>query len=253
MARIRADRRLVELGLAQGADEASRFILAGEVWLGQERVKSAGDLIAPDADLQLRRPRNYVSRGGEKLAGALDALGIDVGGRVCTDVGCSTGGFTDCLLRRGAAHVFAVDVGYGQFDWQLRNDSRVTLLERTNVRSLEPSLLQPRPDFLVADLSFIALRSVLAVLVDLIGGRGDLLLLVKPQFELPAADVRGGVVRDPALHARAVGLVAQQASRLGLEEVARVDSVLLGPKGNREIFLSLRAVRPRDEAAGVRT
>lgn len=241
MARVRADRRLVELGIAKHPDEASRLILAGQVWLGSERVRTAGELVAPDAALEVRVERPYVSRGGEKLAGALDALAIDVRGRVCVDVGCSTGGFTDCLLQRGAARVFAVDVGYGQFDWRLRNDARVVLFERTNVRSLDPSSLTPQPDLLVADLSFTSLRSVLPVLVGLIAGQGDLLLLVKPQFELPAADVRDGVVRDPVLHERAIQSAERQAQRLGLSQTGRVESPLLGPKGNREFFIALRA------------
>jgi len=241
MSRIRADRRVVELGLAADIQQAARLILAGEIWRANERVRTAGEAVPADVALEHRPPRRYVSRGGDKLAGALEALGIDVRGRVCADVGCSTGGFTDCLLQRGAAHVWAVDVGYGQFDWGLRNDPRVTLLERTNVRALDPATLDPRPDLVVADLSFIALRSVLRVLVDLVGGRGDLLLLVKPQFELSPQSVRGGVVTDLALHERAVTLVTDEAARLGLTLVGRADSPLRGPKGNREFFVALRA------------
>jgi len=246
MARVRADRRLVELGLAAGVDEAARLILAGEVWNGSLRVRTAGETLPADVRLEHRPPRRYVSRGGEKLTGALDALSIDVRGRVCADVGCSTGGFTDCLLQRGAAHVWAIDVGYGQFDWSLRNDARVTLLERTNVRALDPAVLDPRPDLVVADLSFIALRSVLSVLTDLLGRRGDLLLLVKPQFELAPEDVRGGVVTDPALHERAVALVTDAAARIGLTLIGRADSQLRGPKGNREFFVALRAGAQRN-------
>jgi len=238
--RVRADQLLVRLGLARSADEAIRFILAGEVWLGSERVRAAGELVAESAPLEVRASRTYVSRGGEKLAAALDALAIDVHGRVCADVGCSTGGFTDCMLRCGAARVFAIDVGYGQFAWELRRDARVTLFERTNVRSLDPSSLVPCPDLLVADLSFIAVRSVLPKLMALVGGHGDLLLLVKPQFELPVGDVPDGVVRDPVLHERAVELVVREATRLGLSVTGHVASPLLGPKGNREFFVALR-------------
>ena len=241
MSRMRADRRLVELGLAAGVDEAARLILAGEVWNGSERVRTAGETLPAGVQLEHRPPRRYVSRGGEKLAGALDALSIEVRGRILADVGCSTGGFTDCLLQRGAKHVWAIDVGYGQFDWRLRNDARVTLLERTNVRTLDPAVLDPSPDLVVADLSFIGLRSVLSVLRDLLRGHGDLVLLVKPQFELAPDDVRGGVVTDPLLHERAVALVIDEAARLGLALVGRADSPLRGPKGNREFFVAFRA------------
>ena len=246
MSRVRADRRLVELGLAAGVDEAARLILAGEVWKGTERVRTAGETLPSHVKLEHRPPRRYVSRGGAKLAGALDALPVEVEGRICVDVGCSTGGFTDCLLQRGAKHVWAIDVGYGQFDWRLRNDARVTLLERTNVRTMDPGVLNPRPELIVADLSFIALRSVLSVFCDLIDRRGDLVLLVKPQFELAPEDVRGGVVTDPLLHERAVISVVDEAARLGLSVVGRADSPLRGPKGNREFFVALRAGAQRN-------
>jgi 23S rRNA (cytidine1920-2'-O)/16S rRNA (cytidine1409-2'-O)-methyltransferase len=158
---------------------------------------------------------------------------------VCLDAGCSTGGFTDCLLQRGAARVYAVDVGYGQLDWALRRDARVVVMERTNVRTLDPASLDPRPDLVVADLAFISLRAVLGTLSACIAGAGDLVLLVKPQFELERDDVRGGVVTDAALHRRAVDLVAESARATGLHVVGDVSSPLLGPKGNREFFLAL--------------
>ena len=240
LARIRADQLAVQLGLCTDLENARRRILAGEIWIETRRIGSAGELLPRDALLELRRRSRYVSRGGDKLDGALDALAIQATGRVAVDVGCSTGGFTDCLLQRGAARVFAIDVGYGQFEWKLRHDPRVVLFERTNVRTIDPASLDPRPDLLVADLSFIALRAVLDVLADLIGRKGDLLLLVKPQFELPSGLVSGGVVRDPALHEQALQIVEAEAERLAMTPLGRVESRLRGPKGNHEFFLALR-------------
>jgi 23S rRNA (cytidine1920-2'-O)/16S rRNA (cytidine1409-2'-O)-methyltransferase len=244
MARGRADRMLVERGLAASVDEAARFILAGEVFSGVVRVTSPAQTLGADAPLTVRLRRRYVSRGGEKLAAALDHFSIAPDGRVCLDAGCSTGGFTDCLLQRGATRVYAVDVGYGQFAWTLRHDQRVELLERTSVRALEPASLDPRPDLVVADLAFISLRTVLPVLAAFLEGPGDLLLLVKPQFELAREDVKGGVVTDPQMHGRAVELVERAALDLALEVAGHAPSPLLGPKGNREFFVALRRTGP---------
>jgi 23S rRNA (cytidine1920-2'-O)/16S rRNA (cytidine1409-2'-O)-methyltransferase len=239
MRRSRADRLLVERGLSSSTDEAARLILAGEVWSESARVASPAALLAVDAPLTVRR-RRYVSRGGEKLAAALDHFAVDPSARVCLDAGCSTGGFTDCLLQRGAARVYAVDVGYGQLDWSLRQDPRVVVLERTNVRKLEPVLFDPRPDLVVADLSFISLRTVLPVLADVMGS-GEMVLLVKPQFELPRDHTSGGVITDPAAREHAVTIVEEAARELGLQCVGRIPSPLLGPKGNREVFVALRS------------
>jgi 23S rRNA (cytidine1920-2'-O)/16S rRNA (cytidine1409-2'-O)-methyltransferase len=207
---------LVERGLAASADEAARLILAGEVFSGDARVASPGQQLDAGAPLSVAAPRPYVSRGGDKLAGALDALAISVRDRVCLDAGASTGGFTDCLLKRGAARVYAVDVGYGQLDWSLRRDARVVVLERTNVRTLEPGRFDPAPTLIAADLAFISLRAVLPALAALLDAPGEMVLLVKPQFELTRGEVQGGVVTDPALHERAVALVEEAARSLGL-------------------------------------
>jgi 23S rRNA (cytidine1920-2'-O)/16S rRNA (cytidine1409-2'-O)-methyltransferase len=184
--------------------------------------------------------KRYASRGGEKLAGALDDLGIEVTGRDCLDVGASTGGFTDCLLQRGARSVVAVDVGYGQLDARLRADARVHVLDRTNARHLEPAALPGPVSLVTADLSFISLRIVLPALARC-APDAEWLLLVKPQFEVGAGRVgKGGVVRDDALRAEAADAVSRAAAELGFGEVARRDSRLEGPAGNREIFVHLR-------------
>jgi len=239
-ARVRLDLRLVELGLADSQVRAQAHIAAGDVRLGDRVVDKAGTLVAADAQptLSLRSP--YVSRGGEKLAGALDALGVDVSGLRCADVGASTGGFTDCLLQRGASAVLALDVGYGQLAAKLRGDPRVDVRERTNVRhfALEPGAAAF--DLVTADVSFISLRQILPNLIALTRPGGRLLLMVKPQFELERGAVgKGGVVRDPALRARAVSEVRAAAEAAGLAPRGEAESVLAGPKGNREVFLLL--------------
>lgn len=200
-------------------------------------------IVSPDASISLKEaPGRFVSRGGDKLQGALDALGIVVDGRVWLDLGASTGGFTDCLLRNGAASVVAVDVGYGQLDWALRNDSRVHVMERTNARDLNPGDLPVACDALVADVSFISLTVVMPALLRLIPPAGDRLLLVKPQFEVGKQNVgRGGVVRDPELWAASISSVVEAAGAGGLGLAGAVASPLVGPAGNREFFVHLRA------------
>lgn len=215
--------------------------MAGKVHVEGRRVDKAGERIDPSVELQVKGVKRFVSRGGEKLDGALDELALDVGGRHCLDAGCSTGGFTDCLLQRGAAGVVAVDVGYGDFAWKLRNDPRVRLLERTNIRNVVRDELHPVPDLVTADLSFIGLAKVLPSLVGLAAAGADLVLLVKPQFELPRAMVGDGVVRDPELHERAIAAVEEAARAAGAAAMARTRSVLLGPEGNVEFFVHLRA------------
>lgn len=186
--------------------------------------------------------RRFVSRGGEKLDGALEDLGIDPSGERCLDAGAGSGGFTDCLLQRGASSVVAVDVGYGQFDWRLRNDPRVTLIERTNIRIVDPAVLGGPFGLVVADLSFISLEMVLGVLIAAAGDRGDLLLLVKPQFEAPRNQVPvGGVVRDPQVWKGAIDRIARALSRLGRETTGTAESRVAGAKGNREFFLWAKA------------
>jgi 23S rRNA (cytidine1920-2'-O)/16S rRNA (cytidine1409-2'-O)-methyltransferase len=203
--------------------------------------------VTPDTPLLVDQPAgpSYVSRGAHKLAGALDAFGLDVAGRRVLDAGASTGGFTDVLLQRGAEHVFAVDVGYGQLAWSLQTNDRVTVLDRTNVRALEPEQLGERVGLVVADLSFIPLGLVLPALAACAADDGDLLPMVKPQFEVGRERLpSGGVVRDPQLRAETVRGVAGQAAELGLGVLGVVASPLPGPNGNVEFFLWLRRGAP---------
>jgi len=238
--RVRLDQRLVELGLETTRARAQLRIQAGEVRLGDRVLDKPATLVAADAVPTLAPRSRFVSRGGEKLAGALDALGVDPAGLRCADVGASTGGFTDCLLQRGAASVFALDVGRGQLDPKLRADPRVESLERTNVRHFALPAGRAPFDLVTADVSFISLRTVLPRLQALARPGGRLLLLVKPQFELERRAAPKGVVRDPELRARAVREVRAAAEQLGLVALGEAESVLPGPKGNREVFLLLQ-------------
>jgi 23S rRNA (cytidine1920-2'-O)/16S rRNA (cytidine1409-2'-O)-methyltransferase len=230
---------LVARGLATTRDEAARIVMAGAVSVSGRRIDKPGERVPLDVDLYVRATAKHVSRGGGKLEAALDGFAIEAAGRVCLDAGCSTGGFTDCLLQRGAARVYAVDVGYGQLAWSLRNDPRVVLFERTNVRSLRAADLDPAPSLVVVDLSFVSLREILPALVELCARPGELVVLVKPQFELPRALVPGGVVQDPALRSRAVEQVAASARDLGLAVRGPIESPVPGAEGNRESFLAL--------------
>jgi 23S rRNA (cytidine1920-2'-O)/16S rRNA (cytidine1409-2'-O)-methyltransferase len=240
---VRLDRLLVDRGLAPSRERAQRLILAGDVLVGDHRAAKPGTLVARDAALRVRAPASmYVSRGGEKLAAALDVFGVTVEGCVALDVGASTGGFTDCLLRRGARRVIAVDVGYGQLAWRLRQDPRVVVLERTNARRLDPGILPEAADVATIDVSFISLTLVLPAVAGIMAPGGTIVALVKPQFEAGRGQVgKGGVVRDPAVRAAAVARVRQAAAAIALEVHGEADSVLPGPKGNREVFLCLRA------------
>ncbi len=240
-ARVRLDRRVVELGLETTRARAQARIWAGDVRLADRVMDKPGTQIPADAVLTLAKRSPYVSRGGEKLAGALDAFGLDPAHMRCADIGASTGGFSDCLLQRGAASVFALDVGYGQLAARLREDPRVRVCERTNIRHFDLDADQEPFDLVTADLSFISLRTVLPHLAALARSGGHLLLLVKPQFELERSEVgKGGVVRDPELRVEASRRVRAAAEALGLVFVDEAESVLAGPKGNRERFLLLR-------------
>ena len=212
--------------------------MAGRVSTSGRRVEKPGERLRDDAEVHLKEAGKYVSRGGDKLAGALDAFAIATRDRVCLDAGCSTGGFTHCLLERGAARVYAVDVGYGQLAWSLRSDPRVSLFERTNVRALDRAALDPPPTLIVADLSFVPLRSVLPALVALAGPDGELVLLVKPQFELPSEEVSGGVVRDAEARRRAAASVVTALESLALDVRGPVDSAVPGRDGNVELFVA---------------
>ena len=213
------------------------------------RVDKPGTRIAAEASVRVREPdRRFVSRGGDKLAGALADLGLDPRDRVCLDIGASTGGFTDCLLQSGAARVIAVDVGYGQLDARLRDDPRVHVLERTNARHLESTSIPDTPDLVTVDVSFISARLLLDAITAVAPG-ADLLVMVKPQFEVGRVQVgKGGVVRDDALRHATVDAIAADAASRGYAEAGRAESRLAGPKGNREIFLWLRAELADPEA-----
>jgi len=249
---VRLDRLLVDRGLVASRERAQRLILAGEVLVDDRPVGKPGSLVAATAELRLRRaPAPWVSRGGEKLAAALDACQVDPHDRVCLDVGASTGGFTDVLLRRGARRVIALDVGYGQLAWSLRQDPRVTVLERTNVRRLEAALLPETPSLVTIDVSFISLALVLPAVRRVLEPGAEVLALVKPQFEAGRSQVgKGGVVRDPEVRAACVARVREAAEAAGFAVAGSVDSILPGPKGNRETFLHLRASGQGAEAHG---
>jgi 23S rRNA (cytidine1920-2'-O)/16S rRNA (cytidine1409-2'-O)-methyltransferase len=230
----RLDVLLVERGLAESRAQAQALVLAGLV----PGFDKPGHQVPEDAELAVDRPPRFVSRGGEKLANALELLEVELDGRDAIDVGASTGGFTDCLLQNGVARVIAVDVGYGQLHPKLRNDPRVTVLERTNARTL--SQLPFGPDLLVCDVSFISVRMVLPPVLALMEPGWDALVLVKPQFEAGKGEVgKGGVVRDAEIHRRVLRQVVEAGLDWGATAVGVVDSGLPGPKGNREFFLHL--------------
>jgi 23S rRNA (cytidine1920-2'-O)/16S rRNA (cytidine1409-2'-O)-methyltransferase len=221
--------------------QARSLIMEGRVRVGGEPASKAGQRVRDDAEITVEAPRRFVSRGGEKLEAALDAFGVEVIGVGALDVGASTGGFTDCLLQRGAAHVTAVDVGYGQLDWRLRNDPRVTVMERTNFRLLPDDTFAEPFDLIVIDTSFISLRTILARAVGYLAPDGQIVALVKPQFEAGRERLGGGgVVRDPAVHRAVLREVRDAAAALGLPIADLVASPLLGPAGNREFLAELR-------------
>jgi 23S rRNA (cytidine1920-2'-O)/16S rRNA (cytidine1409-2'-O)-methyltransferase len=214
--------------------------MAGKVFVGERRVEKAGDLLAAEVVLDVRGDDlPYVSRGGVKLAGALDALGVDPRGLVVADFGASTGGFTDCVLQRGATRVYAIDVGRGQLHEKLRQDPRVVSMERTNARALSAASLPERVGLVVIDASFIGLSKLLPAAIAILAGGGEILAMVKPQFEVGPKGLKKGVVRDAELRAGAIAGVEAQAIALGLEVRGRCDSVLAGPDGNVEAFLRL--------------
>jgi 23S rRNA (cytidine1920-2'-O)/16S rRNA (cytidine1409-2'-O)-methyltransferase len=242
MKRVRLDSLLSERGLFSSRSRAAASVIAGDVVLlpDRRRAEKPGQLVPQDVEVEVVSQPPFVSRGGLKLANALDVLGLDVGGRRALDVGASTGGFTDCLLQRGAQHVVAVDVGYGELDWRLRSDPRVTAVERTNARGLRPEQLPYAPDLIVIDVSFISLTKVLPAALGCAAPRFDCLALIKPQFELERAAVgKGGVVRDASLRRRALLEVGSAARSLGVSVLGYAGSGLPGPKGNRETFVWL--------------
>jgi len=237
--RSRLDVLLVERGLAESRQRAAALILAGKVQVDGRQASKAGQRVAVDANVELLdQDETYVSRGGFKLASALDSFSVEVGNLVVMDVGASTGGFTDCLLQRGAKKVYAIDVGYGQLAWQLRQDPKVVVLERCNVRYLTREQVSELVDLAVIDTSFISLTKVIPKVLEFVKGGGQLLALIKPQFEVGRGQVgKGGVVRDAELHRQAVTDIEQCCQSLNLEVRGLKESSLLGPKGNREFFI----------------
>ena len=243
--RVRLDQLLVERGLAASRTRAQALLLAGRVRTGAgdaaRRDRKPGDLVHPALEIEVEEPEPYVSRGGHKLAAALEAFGIDPRGRICLDVGASTGGFTDVLLQRGAKRVYALDVGRGQLAESLRANPRVVSIERFNARDLTADTLPEAASLAAIDVAFISARLVLGPAVTTFrGGPGDVIVLVKPQFEAGRGEAPGGVVRDPAVHERVVREVSHAAADLGLDVRGSVPSPILGPEGNREFLLWLR-------------
>jgi len=242
MIRVRLDLLLAERRLFPSRSRAAAAVIAGDVHLGpgRRRAEKPGQLVAADVELHVAAPPRFVSRGGIKLANALDAVGIEVTGRQALDVGASTGGFTDCLLQRGAAHVVALDVAYGELAFALREDPRVTVVERTNARALDPATLPYHPDLIVADVSFISLAKILPAVLACSADRFDALVMVKPQFEVGRGRIgKGGVVRDPALRREAIVGVTAAARAQGASVLGFASSGLPGPAGNRETFAHL--------------
>jgi 23S rRNA (cytidine1920-2'-O)/16S rRNA (cytidine1409-2'-O)-methyltransferase len=239
----RIDKLLVERGLADSREKAQALILAGQVQVNGKRIEKAGELVLVGSPVRVEgAPMKYVGRGGLKLEATLDYFSIDPEGKLCLDIGASTGGFTDCLLQRGARGVIALDVGTNQLDWKLRSDPRVVSLEKTNARYLEFEHIGTRVDLIVVDVSFISLELILPILPVFCKSSTDLLLLVKPQFEVGRGQVgKGGVVRDPALHAQAVEKASKAGKRCGFEVKGSVESPITGAEGNKEFFLWLRS------------
>jgi 23S rRNA (cytidine1920-2'-O)/16S rRNA (cytidine1409-2'-O)-methyltransferase len=239
----RLDNLLVIRGLAHSRAKAQSLILAGQVFAGEERLDKAGKLVPADIELRIKEPLPFVSRGGLKLAAALDHFKLDVTDMLCLDIGASTGGFTDCLLQRGAARVVALDVGYGQLAWKLREDPRTEVRENVNARYLSPDDFDQRFDMVVVDVSFISLRIILPVIPPLVRPQATIIALIKPQFEVGRGEVgKGGIVRDEANQKRVVSEITDFAQTLGMAPQGVSQSPILGAEGNRE-FLACFALK----------
>ena len=240
--RTRLDKLVLERGLAPTREKAQALILAGQIHINGRRADKAGMPVPADARVELvGEPPRYVGRGGIKLEGALEDFGLDPTGKICLDIGSSTGGFTDCLLQHGAARVYAVDVGKGQLDWKLRQDARVVVREGINARHLKPEDIGEPVDWVTLDVAFISVAKILPAALACARSGATFLILVKPQFELSQKQVgKGGIVRDPALHREAVEKVSQAAVEVGLGEIQVRESRLPGAEGNREFFLCAR-------------
>ncbi len=238
----RLDRLLVRKGIASTGEKARALIMAGKVALEGKVIDKPGTKIDFEAPIEVRGEASpYVSRGGEKLEGALNAFSVDPKGLIVMDVGASTGGFTDCILQKGARKVYAVDVGYGQLAWKLQRDPRVINLERRNIRYLKREEIEEEVDLILVDTSFISIEKFFAHLLDFLKEGGTILSLIKPQFEVGKGEVgKGGVVRDPTLHQKVIDRISNFCRGLGLEILGITESPLLGPKGNKEFFIYLR-------------
>ncbi|HEY5975003.1 MAG TPA: TlyA family RNA methyltransferase [Geobacteraceae bacterium] len=239
--RERLDKLLVDQGLVQSRERARALIMAGQVLVDEQVAGKAGQMVTLLSNIRIKENIPFVSRGGLKLQKALEAFCIDVQGVTAIDVGASTGGFTDCLLQRGARLVYAVDVGYGQLAWNLRQDPRVVCLEKTNIRYLDPAVLTETPRLAVIDASFISLAKVLPATLPLITPGGEIVALIKPQFEVGKGEVgKGGVVRDSAKHDAVIENICTLAEQLQLKIIGVVESPILGPKGNKEFLIYLQ-------------
>jgi 23S rRNA (cytidine1920-2'-O)/16S rRNA (cytidine1409-2'-O)-methyltransferase len=239
--RSRLDVFLVEQGLCSSREQAQRAVMAGEVKIGDQVISKSSVLVAPNAEVTLQTRSPYVGRGGLKLEGALDHFQIAVQGLTALDIGASTGGFTDCLLQRGAVKVFAIDVGHGQLAWKIRNDPRVVVREKLNARFLSRGDIPERIDLCVIDVSFISLNLILPNAFDLVTPDGVILALIKPQFELEARDVaHGGIVREPALHEKAQNKIRDFVLNSGHNVIGIVRSKITGADGNQEFFICVR-------------
>ena len=247
--KMRADVALVSRGLCQSREKAQACIMAGQAYIGERKILKASEIVKPEDELLLRGPAHrWASRGGLKLEKAIASFGADVTGKVCMDIGAATGGFTDVLLQNGAGHVYAIDVGYGQFDWKLRNDERVTLMERTNARHLTPDMVPLHPTVTVMDVSFISIKLILPVAAGLMGEEGVFYTLIKPQFEVGKDRVgKKGVVRDPNLHAEVLQDIVDFAPTFGWQVQALEYSPITGPEGNIEFLAMITAKRSEEE------
>jgi len=241
MNKIRIDKKMVESGLVKSRQEAQRRVMAGEVWIENQRISKPSTMIPMTAEIRLTGSElPYVSRGGLKLEAALAAFSLDVKGKTALDIGASTGGFTDCLLQHGANHVFAVDVGYGQIAWRLRQDNRVTVIERTNARYLSPAVIPDPVQIFTIDVSFISLKRILPAVYPLLSSGGWGVMLIKPQFEVGKGEVgKGGIVKDSKKHRRVIEEISSFSRYLGLKEIGRIPSPILGAKGNREFLMAV--------------
>ena len=240
--KTRLDVLLVERGLEQTRQRAQAMIMSGLVFVDGQRVDKAGTAVPNDAQIEVRgNTLRYVSRGGLKLEKAMTTFGLELDGCVCADIGASTGGFTDCMLQNGAKKVYAVDVGYGQLDWKLRSDERVVCMERTNARYIDSEQIPDELDFASIDVSFISLKIVLPAIQKLLKPTGQVLCLIKPQFEAGRGQVgKNGVVRDPAVHARVLQNVREYAAEIGWHVAGFTYSPIKGPKGNIEFLADIR-------------